>query len=365
VAARDHSGDEQPSRLGYIAAILISALGHAAIFALFFFVAPMYLKAPEAAPPAYTVKIVDDIPAGDLGTHLPRINRSHNQKEPKEEKPPEVKTEEPKPSELAPDSDKNAIALNTIMKPTDTPTPEPTPEPTVEPSPEPTLAPTAEPTPEPTERAKPSPKASHTPKPKPSPKSSAQPAKRSPKSAPSVMVAKAEETPSVEDRLAVIKRKLLEEHLKNQKKEMAAEDEGDDEDTGEETPTGPKGGGPVAGKVASAGRGMGIGPGTGSAGIQQDLDFLLYYQTVQEQIKKAWSFYGGSNDLTATVDFSIGPDGALTAVKIGKSSNDSAFDDSVIRAIRRAAPFPAPPDKYRDRFSAGIEALFQLGELKS
>jgi len=93
VAARDHNGDEQPSRLGYIAAILISALGHAAIFALFFFVAPMYLKAPEAAPPAYTVKIVDDIPAGDLGTHLPRINRNH--KEPKDEsKPPEVKTED-------------------------------------------------------------------------------------------------------------------------------------------------------------------------------------------------------------------------------------------------------------------------------
>ncbi|MDO8433693.1 MAG: cell envelope integrity protein TolA [Candidatus Binatus sp.] len=360
MAARDHNGDEQPSRAGYLAAILISALGHVAIIALVVFVAPMYMKAPEAAPPAYTVKIVDDIPAGDLGTHLPRINR--NRKEAKAEPKPEepkVKIEEPKPPELAPDDDKNAIALNTKIEATLTPTP----------TPEPTPEPTVQPTPVPTERAKPTPKETHTPHAKGSPKSSLksspQPAKRAPKSAPSIVIAKAESTPSVEDRLATVKRKLLEEHLKNEKKRAAEDDDRDDEDTGEEAPPGPKGGGPVAGKVASAGRGMGIGPGTGSAGIQQDLDFLLYYQTVQDQIKKAWNFYGGSNELTATVDFSIGPDGALTAVKIGKSSKDSAFDDSVIRAIRRAAPFPPPPDKFRDRFGAGIEALFQLGELKS
>ena len=116
---------------------------------------------------------------------------------------------------------------------------------------------------------------------------------------------------------------------------------------------------------ASEGAGYGVGAGKGSVGILQDPEFLLYYKTVQEQIKKSWTFTGGSNDLTATVDFAIGPDGALTAVKIGTSSNDSAFDDSVIRAIRRAAPFPAPPEKFRDQFSSGIKALFQLGELKS
>ena len=110
---------------------------------------------------------------------------------------------------------------------------------------------------------------------------------------------------------------------------------------------------------------MGVGPGTGSAGIQQDLDFLLYYRTVQEKIKQAWSFGAGANDLTATVDFEIGPDGNLNGVKIAKSSNDPAFDESVLRAIRRAAPFPAPPEKFRAEFSQGIEARFQLSELKS
>jgi len=116
VAARDHNGERQP-RLGYIAAILISALGHIAIFALVFFIAPMYLKAPEAAPPAYTVKIVDDIPAGDLGTHLPRINR--NRKEAKVESKPEepkVKVEEPKPPELTPEEQKLAAVESQLAR---------------------------------------------------------------------------------------------------------------------------------------------------------------------------------------------------------------------------------------------------------
>ena len=119
------------------------------------------------------------------------------------------------------------------------------------------------------------------------------------------------------------------------------------------------------GSVASEGSGYGVGTGKGSVGTLKDPEFLLYYKTVQDQIKRAWSFTGGSNDLTATVDFAIGSDGALTGAKIGASSNDSAFDASVIRAIRRAAPFPPPPDKFRDQFSSGIKARFQLGELKS
>ena len=116
-------------------------VGHVAIFAFVFFIAPRFLHPAEAAPPAYTVKIVDNIPAGDLGTHLPRINR-HTTKESKAEAPkPEeskIKTEPPK-SELALNEDKNALITN--AKATDVATPTPTPEPTVESTPEPTVEP--------------------------------------------------------------------------------------------------------------------------------------------------------------------------------------------------------------------------------
>jgi TonB family protein len=356
VAAPDRNQDEAPSRLGYFAAIIVSALGHLGLFALVFFVAPRYLHQPDAPPPAYTVKIVDNIPAGDLGTHLPRINR-HRTEEAKAEKPkpeePKVKAEPPKPPELAPNDDTKALALNT--KKLDTPTETPTPEPTVEPTPEPT--------PMPTETPKPTPKPKKHATPKPTPQAS----KRHPKAEPSIVIAKA----SVERALAALKRKNFEEHVKAVAKAAAEEKKNDEEDMEDDPDEGSaetpedSGGGPVAGREASAGKGYGVGPGEGSEGILKDPEFLLYYKTVQDQIKKAWTFTGGSNDLTATVDFAIGTDGTLTGAKIGDSSKDSAFDDSVIRAIRRAAPFPPPPDKYRDQFSSGIKAVFQLGELKS
>jgi len=202
------------------------------------------------------------------------------------------------------------------------------------------------------------PKKKATPKETPTPKTKAK--------ATPVVVAKAEPTPNVQQRLEKLKQQLR----ANLKKAPVEDEEADEADDEEESdtpaaPDSPKGGGPVAGPVASAGKGMGIGPGTGSAGATQDLEFLMYYQAVQDRVKKAWNFGGGSSDLTATVDFAIGPDGALTGIKLAKSSNDPAFDDSVLRAIRRAAPFPPPPDKYRSEFGQGIEALFKLGELKS
>jgi colicin import membrane protein len=160
-------------------------------------------------------------------------------------------------------------------------------------------------------------------------------------------VARAEPTPDVKERLAAVKEQLLKENLEHRKVSQQ------------------NGGGPVEASVPTEGSGYGVGGGTGSAGIQQDLQFLLYYRTVQERIKKAWNFSGGNGDLTTNVLFAIGPDGNLTGVKVTQSSQDRAFDDSVLRAIRRAAPFPAPPEKYRSEFAQGVEAEFKLGELKS
>ncbi len=357
MAAPDRSGDERPSRIGYFAAIFVSALGHAALFAIVFFIAPRFLHPPDAAPPAYAVKIVDKIPAGDLGTHLPRINRRPaDESKAAAPKPEEskVKTEPPKTELALNDADKNALKISAKATdaPTATPTPEPTPEPTIEATAAPTLAPTPQPTHPPKKHA--------TPKPTPG-----KATRNAPKSESTTAKAKIASTPSVEQRLAMLRRQLLAEHVKELAKNPPEDEDDDDSDAADSAPAGPAGGGPVVASNATEGAGYGVGAGKGSVGILQDPEFLLYYKTVQEQIKKAWAFTGGSNDLTATVNFAIGSDGALTAVKIGTSSNDSAFDDSVIRAIRRAAPFPAPPEKFRDQFSSGIKALFQLGELKS
>ncbi len=107
------------------------------------------------------------------------------------------------------------------------------------------------------------------------------------------------------------------------------------------------------------------GISTGTADVQQDAVFLFYYSTVQDKIEKAWNYAGGSADLTAVVDYAIGPDGSVTNVKIVQSSNDYAFDESVIRAIRRAAPFAPPPEKYRALWRDGVQATFRLRDLTS
>ena len=147
MAAPNLDGRDRSSRLGYAGAIILSAVGHAIFFALVLVILPAYFHHPDTAPLGYTVKIVDNIPAGDLGTHLPRLT----QDQPHPEHPkPAVEQHKTPPPPTTPDNDKNVIALNTSYTPTPTPTPEPKPEPTPEPTVEPTPEPTVEPTPEPT-----------------------------------------------------------------------------------------------------------------------------------------------------------------------------------------------------------------------
>src|SRR5260370_22931444 len=213
-----------------------------------------------------------------------------------------------------------ALAQNNknLASPTNTPSTEPAAAPTVEPA--------QEPTPMPAETPKPTPKPKKHATPKPSPSAS----KHHPK-AEAIVIAKA----SVEKALAALKRKNFEEHVKAiakaaaEEKKNADEDKTDDsDDESADTADDSAGGGPVASKEASPGKGYGVGPGEGSEGILKDPEFLLYYTTVQDQIKKAWSFTGGSNDLTATVEFAIGPDWNLTVAEIGTSSHDRPLDDS-------------------------------------
>jgi TolA protein len=160
---------------------------------------------------------------------------------------------------------------------------------------------------------------------------------------------------------------MLKRRIADAGKAEAEDDSADDDDSETESapPSNDSGDrGPVASNANSAGSGYGIGSGTGSMGKVENLQYLLYYRTVQQKVKEAWTFPGGSNDLSADVEFSISADGTLNGVKIAKSSGDGAFDESVVRAIRRAAPFPPPPDQFRTQFS-DVVSTFKLGELKS
>jgi TonB family protein len=144
--------------------------------------------------------------------------------------------------------------------------------------------------------------------------------------------------------------KLLAEHLKQLKDESARNNEN---------------GGPVLASRETEGNGYGVGAGTGSVGTLQSAEFLLYCQTVKKRIQDAWNFAGKDPKLTATVTVGINPDGSLNVVRVSDGSQDPAFDDSVVRAIRLAAPFPPPPEKYRAQFAQGVPVIFNLGALEN
>jgi TonB family protein len=343
MAAPGHSGDEQPRRGGYLIAVAVSAIAHIGIVIFVLFIVPKLFGAETPPLLAYTVKIVDSIPAGDPGTRLPAINSeppppAHQAAKPKEPLPPLPEKAEPTPP---PADDKNAIALNTLKQtPTPTPTETPVPEPSRTPRPHRTPHPTPRPTPEAT------PKPRMKPKPKPSPTPLA--------------LAKAE-SPDLHKELDKVRQQLMRDHLKALKEAAKAEDES----ARNAKPSDDPGSGPVVADRRREGVGMGVGPGNGSAGMLQDPGFVMYYQDMQDRIRRAWSYAGGSADLAATVKFGINPDGSLNSLKVTQSSRDPAFDDSVARAIRAAAPFGAPPEKYREAFAGGVPAIFKLSELQA
>src|ERR1700686_4218673 len=74
VAAPGLSRDDRRSRSGYLIAVVVSAIAHVGVVIFVLFVVPRLFASEATAPPSYTVKIVDNIPAGDPGTRLPAIN---------------------------------------------------------------------------------------------------------------------------------------------------------------------------------------------------------------------------------------------------------------------------------------------------
>lgn len=352
-SGHNHGQDgTRPSRWGYFLAVAVSALGHAALFLLLLVVIPALFKR-GAPPPTYTVKIVDSIPAGDLGTHLPSLSRDQEPRPARAIATAEEETPAPQSTPPPADNDRDAIALNTLHRSpamTPTPTPPPTPAPTIR------ATPTVKATPR---RKKARVKAvvpARTPTATPTP-TRARHRHAQPSPSPQVVVAAAAPTPGLRQRLDKVRQQLMKEHL-------ADLDAARSQETARIETSTATGGGPVAAASAAAGKGYGVGPGNGSAGIQQDAGFLLYYQEVQRKIRAAWSFAGDNPNLTATVTFGINPDGSLNSIRVTESSRDPSFDDSVVRAIRRAAPFPPTPDKYRGPFAEGLPAIFKLGDLQ-
>lgn len=105
---------------------------------------------------------------------------------------------------------------------------------------------------------------------------------------------------------------------------------------------GPKGAGPIT-KGGEAGEGGG--------GAVRGIEFILYTQQLQRRVQESWIVAEKRPGLVASVSFKIQANGEVQDVDLMRSSGDATFDQSVLRAVRKATPFPPPPQSYADEFA--------------
>jgi colicin import membrane protein len=121
-------------------------------------------------------------------------------------------------------------------------------------------------------------------------------------------------------------------------------------------------------QVLSAGSGEGegaaaLGPGgRGGPGIVKGMDFIIYQNRMLATIKENWAWVGQRSNLKVVVHFGIKESGEIFGLKIVQPSGDPTYDESVLRAVKKSNPLPAPPESYRRDF-ADVQLTFRPRDL--
>ncbi len=122
------------------------------------------------------------------------------------------------------------------------------------------------------------------------------------------------------------------------------------------------------GETLSAGTGEGEGAaalgvgGRGGPGIVKGIDFIAYENHMLSTIKYNWAWPGQRSNLRVVVHFGIKENGEIVGLKVVQPSGDSSYDESVLRALKKSSPLPAPPEAVRKDF-ADVELTFRPRDL--
>ncbi len=109
----------------------------------------------------------------------------------------------------------------------------------------------------------------------------------------------------------------------------------------------------------------GQSPWGGDIGDEVDPQVITYYNTLKRRIQKEWvlsgSDYAGGT-LSTKIVVLIDGEGNVISADFEKSSGDGSFDDSAMRALKKASPFPIPPDTVKNEaLTEGFEFEFKPG----
>lgn len=113
------------------------------------------------------------------------------------------------------------------------------------------------------------------------------------------------------------------------------------------------------------GKGFGaakIGGNAMGGGVVRPPEFFVYEKIVRQRIKEAWRWYDTNSTLITVIAFEIEPDGVIKNVRLVKTSGDSAYDESVMRAAMKASPLPAPPRSVYEQYFKSVRITFDPRE---
>lgn len=86
-------------------------------------------------------------------------------------------------------------------------------------------------------------------------------------------------------------------------------------------------------------------PAGGSAKADLERKYPAYYGVIRDKVQDNWIYPDGLKDdkISVIVSIKIARTGKLLDVSVEKSSGDKAFDASLLKAVKKAAPFPPLP----------------------
>ena len=85
--------------------------------------------------------------------------------------------------------------------------------------------------------------------------------------------------------------------------------------------------------------------GAGAPKASLEAKYPAYYGLIRDKVQENWIYPEGLKDnrISVIVSIKIARTGRLLDVSVEKSSGDAAFDISLLKAVKKAAPFPPLP----------------------